>query len=1043
MVTQCPSCSATLDADRVRSVSGAAGHSDTCPECGCAIDQSIEATASMETTDSVNPQWVTQSPIPNTTFVQQSTEQIDRQLLHFELIRLLGQGGFGTVWLARDTNLGRHVALKLPKDPDARLLHEAQTAARLKHPNIVSVFEVGVEKGHLFIASEFVDGETLKEELQKGRPELHRAVAVIKKIALAAHHAHEHNVVHRDMKPANVIVDETGEPFITDFGIAKSISADETISLDGQIVGTIAYMAPEQAQGQNASTDRRADVYAMGVMLFELLTEYRPFRGNAQGILYQKNHEDPPSPRTLVPLLPRDLETICLKCLARDPDRRYRTALQLAEELERFEQNLPILARPISRAEKLWRWARRNPGIASLSSLLVLSLVCGLIGVTYFWQNALASAKRTEDTLYRAHMNLASSAWVTSDVDAVRSFLSRYESPQYTRLHEFGYRVLRHSTSPVIRTINHGSVIRAVAVSHDGTMLATTGHRDYSLRVWKITTGELIFEQQRLPYQPTALAFSPLDQRLLVGDDTGMLRVWNPVEHDHVAFEMQHGSPIATLCFSPDRRFIASASHDGLVRIWKMSNRQMLSEVQHLNRPVTSVAFAPDGSAVAAVFRTSLSLQGRETGFVSVLKPQTGREVVRSKPVRQLRHVNFGDESNRIVVTSDTGFLYQFHVDSGEINEVRPSLHGTPIGDVTFLPNTKHFVITDGQGHCLKLGHDFNECFKTYTHSNSFGLVDSARNGQTVAVAGGDGRAVLLDTGRMKADNVGWQPDVVRSVAFAGDNESIAAACSDGAVRIWKAASGEWTEAIAPDPGGRPALSVAVHDSNIAVCGMMRELRLRGSQDKTSRDVCQLPPGGHDVVAWSRDGRQLAVAGRQGAIRIYRDAIYDAPAVEVPGKHQVNAIAFSRDGTTLAAVTDGQPLRLIRTDSGQAREISLPESDDAFCVAFTADDQQLVVGTQQGFLLIVGRTESTIQSRVKAHSGPVNSVAVFPDGGQIVTAGKDRRLLIWDTATAELVAQLWGHERGVLSVAISPDGTTLASSGIEGDVRIWRTSDPP
>lgn len=1042
MVTQCPSCRATFEVPEDGGSTSADSEIGRCPECGCSIDHSVEATASMETTDSVPSQFVTQLPPPDTTILRPPSEMQREQLAHFELVRLLGQGGYGTVWLARDTNLNRNVALKLPKDPDAELLHEAQTAARLKHPNIVSVFEVGVEKSHLYIASEFIDGESLKDELQRGRPTVDRAVGLVRKIAGGAHHAHDNDIVHRDLKPANVIIDKSGEPFITDFGIAKSVDADETISLDGQIVGTIAYMAPEQAMGHNTTTDRRADVYALGVMLFELLTEYRPFRGTAQGILFQKNNEDAPSPRTLVPTLPRDLETICLKCLSRAPERRYRTALELAEELERFERNLPILARPISRTEKVWRWACRNPGISSLSASLLLSLLVGLIGVTYFWQNALASNLRTEQTLYRAHLNLAAAAWWSADVDAVRSFLNRYHDPRFQNLQDFSFRHLRHSISPVVQTVQHGSPVKALAMSFDGRLLATVGHRDHALRVWDAANGELIFDRQNLDYQPVSVAFSPLDLRLASGDDDGMVRVWNPLEHDRLAFQLNHGAPISVVCFSPDRRFIASADNQGTLRIWKVSTRNIVAEISQSDQPITSVRFSPDSSTVAAVFRNSLGLSGRETGTVVTLQSADGQEILRCKPVRQLRSLYFTASGRELVAAADTGILYAMSCQTGDITVIRPSNHGTPIGGLTRLGDSEDFIIVDGYGRCRRLGPDFRDRFRIFTHHNFFGLIDAARDGTMLAVGSGDGRATVLDTRRLQPDNVGWQPDVVRDVAFIDDHHSVAVACADGAVRIWRSLSGEWEEAIAPDLAGRAALSVSVHDRTIAACGMMRELRLStGNSDSTSA-VCRLPPGGHEVVQWSRDGRLLAVGGRGGILRIYRDGVFDAPAVEIATDKRINGLSFSTDSTRLAVAGRGVPLRLVDTRSGQTVELPFSAKDEPTCLTFSRDNSTLIVATQQGFLHFFTGPELQTVVRRKAHAGSINGIAAFPNADQIVTAGQDRRLTIFDVPTQEIVMQLSGHERAVLSVAVSSDGSTLASCSIEGDVRIWRTSDP-
>ncbi|RMF42136.1 MAG: hypothetical protein D6753_08315, partial [Planctomycetota bacterium] len=447
---------------------------------------------------------------------------------HFKLDRLLGEGGFGSVWLAHDTRLNRAVALKLPNNPDASLLHEAQTAARLRHPHIVSIYEVGIEQGQVYIASEYIEGTTLRDELMQQVIGVTRSVDLMYTIAQAAHHAHQQGVVHRDMKPGNVMVDGQGQPFIMDFGIAKSMTDDETISSEGQIVGTVAYMAPEQAAGKNARTDHRADIYSMGVILFELLTGHRPFRGTVQGILYQKNNNDPPSPCSLVPNLPRDLETICLKCLEREPDKRYQTAQDLADELERVRQNVPILARPVSRVEKLWRWCLRNPMLASSTAAILLLVTCFATVGWYLWGVAEHNRSLTRKTLYRAHMVLASNAYAAGDFEALDAALQPYALPGNGALRDFAWYYFQHARQPVSRTLHLGGPITNVSVSRDGRLVAASQFNEPTVQVWSVEDGRPMRELAVSGRRCVALAFSAVGNRLLTAANNGTIRIWNP-----------------------------------------------------------------------------------------------------------------------------------------------------------------------------------------------------------------------------------------------------------------------------------------------------------------------------------------------------------------------------------------------------------------------------------------------------------------------------------------------------------------------------------
>lgn len=551
----------------------------------------------------------------------------------YELVQEIARGGMGVVYKARQVSLNRQVALKMILAGDfsspamvERFRTEAEAAARLEHPNIVPIYEIGEQDGQHYFSMRFVEGGTLTHALAKGKPSAREAAELMVKVARALHHAHQRGIIHRDLKPGNILLDETGNPHVTDFGLAKLLELERSLTQSATVLGTPAYMAPEQAQGQMKKATTAVDVYSLGSILYELLTGRPPFLGrSALELLVQVRDREPPSPQSLVPSLSRDLTVICLKCLEKDPERRYGSAEALAEDLQRWLNHQPILARQTTAFERVGKWARRKPVVAGLLAVLHLVLLGGIAGIVRYSNRATAEAERANREAENARVEASradAESWTANFNEArawriaggpgarIRSSALVQKLVQRPGLTERQTLDLREEVIAQLALVDIRNAEHRVS-KPSSRPLVWGRHLDRYIR----DGGSNLVELCEYPSERVLASFvgpprAKFDQAVLSADNQflvvrfseagGEVRVWNLATQEMMLrTDCERFSDGALIAISPDSRTLAMLTPQGVVV--QALARESPKLILQRGRPATRAAFSPDSRRLAVI----------------------------------------------------------------------------------------------------------------------------------------------------------------------------------------------------------------------------------------------------------------------------------------------------------------------------------------------------------------------------------------------------------------------------------------------------------
>jgi WD40 repeat protein/tRNA A-37 threonylcarbamoyl transferase component Bud32 len=1017
----------------------------------------------------------------------------------------------GVVYKALHKDLRRTVALKMLRgsalaDPEyrERFSAEAQAVARLQHPNIIQVFEVGkvdwrcgdVDQSP-FIALEFVDGGSLTRLTNRPQPP-RTAAELVEKLARAVHSAHQVGVIHRDLKPANVLMTTDGEPKIADFGLAKQVGgerdeSDRYVTQVGMVMGTPEYMAPEQSVGNPPAP--AFDIYALGVVLYELLTARVPFQdATPTETMVLARTQEPVSPRRLQPSVPRDLETICLKCLEKDPARRYPTAQSLADDLEQFRNGRTIQARRANAAERFGRWCRRNPVVAGLITSVVAIFLAAfvLVSRSYWlaeqarqeeaWHRAESERKERAERWerYRANTVAAASALQVHDVVAAGRLLDAV--PDEYRNWEWRHFHSRLDSARVVLPCPGGL--------SDHTNLTADGKRafqitpDRRIHVWDIAERRVIQTYESDSKLHSACVMPDGNQFAYVADDRAV--VLTEMDSGH---ERRLSPPVGNceiwLRAEGDGKLVSAVGADQTIRVWDRKSGNLVRDVR-VDRPnVVTIDISTDAR------RACYQIYGSgKTRRLFVWDLETGKEIELPPHPRDLHFVKFSPTGERLLTVEDyrTNLIRVWDPADGRLlGEL--SGHTNSITDHAFSPAGDRFatcsrdqtiriwdpttwkliaVLRGHRGAVLRIAFSpdgkriasasEDQTIRTWDaasgqelavlhgHTGSVLTVAYGRDGQEIVSASSDGTIRTWDAHAVETDGIlRGHSSYVYGVAFHPDGNLVASAGWDGAVRIWEASSGRQVSSF--DHSHEMVVSSVAFDPSGRLLASRARDAVRIWDLASGKEIYRWEVGVdsfHDSrIAFNATGELVAAGCDHNQIRIWN--VKSGREATVLNGHgsSVRDVAFSPDGKFLASAGDAgdKVVRIWDLSSSTTVHVLEGHTDCVYAVKFSGDSRWIASSSVDGTVRIWDTTHWH-QVGVLNHGPKVYDVAFSKDNSRLACACADNSIRFWDTSTYQEVAALRGHTYYVHALAFSPDGTRLASASGDRTVRIWDTVRP-
>lgn len=931
----------------------------------------------------------------------------------YDLLEEIGRGGMGIVYRASERSTGRIVALKmlrhslfLSSAEVLRFRNEASTAAVLRHPGIIPIYHVGEYQGHLFYTMPLIRGINLAQRITGSPPEPTVAARLLLAVAEAVAFAHSRNVVHRDLKPANVLLDEQEHTYVADFGLARNLGEEQPgLTVTGDMLGTPNYMAPEQVSGHHTHVGPPADVYAMGAVLYALLVGQPPFRSDSvPETLHKICSTDPAPPRQKDYRVPRDLETICLKCLEKSPANRYASAAALADDLRRFLAGEPLFAQRVSRLERGRRWFVRNPVVGTLAVGVVLALVAGTVFSTYYAVRAGKREQQAVASLYAADMNLAQQQVRSGAVNSALQLLERHRPPlslpttpssgPAADAPPWEWNYLWHQChGELCRFQGPQGAIYAADFSSDGRTIAAAGD-DQTAWLWETATGKLLFKLAGHTAAVHGLAYAPDGKRLATVSDDGACRIWDTTTGNALATLNHQPStlnhPLTTIAFSADGRLIATGGSDeGKVNVWDAA---LFTLRQSLDLgPAECVAFAPAAK--------KLAIAGR-------------------------------DGCIRICECSETGVW---------TTKATIRAHADVVRKVVWSPDGLRLA-TAGSDHLVKIWDtgswaDLSEIsgFQDAIHCLAF-----RPDGQRLAMAARNEPLKVWDLAQQRfVAELAGHSALVTSVAFCPLGWRLLSASEDGTVRLWDADQSSHHDRLEGSFSRVRAIDFSPDSKTLATGSSDgSDIILWDVQSSLPRQVLHSQRLGTADLKFSPNGKYLASVGRTH-LESWNVATKElAIGIEMPGA-TVAGLAWAPTGDRITVQKVDGTIAIV--DAGNGSSISSWRAPDRphGGIAFSPDGAELVTTSVHGVVQIWDVATQSIRHELVGHLGPVVCVAYSPNGSLIASSAIDDTIRLWDARTGRHLRTLVGHSGTSLGLVFSPDSTRLASGSTDRQVKLW------